>query len=218
MHAGRIKDIFLKEIAVEFRQKYALGGIVLFTSALVYLIYKVFNNLTGLEWSVMLWVITLFAGLQATVKSFMQERKETYFYYYTIFDPNDLLLAKWLYNFVMIVLLFGLTLLFMSIFMGMPVKDYMLFAKGSMLGLAGLSTVFTFVSLIAASEHSSSTLMSVLAIPLVLPIMLLMLKITTVSARLIQDTSVDQDILLLVGINAIFLGSIFLLFPVLWRA
>jgi heme exporter protein B len=214
----RISEIFIKEAIVEFRQKYALGGIFLFAASVVFLVYKVFNQLSGLEWAVMLWIITLFSGLNAIVKSFVQEKKETYLYYYSLFDPLEILAAKLLYNTIFLFVLFGTILLFMSLFLGFPVKDPGLFAGASVLGLAGMAVILTFISLIANSEQSNSTLMSVLSIPLLIPIMLLLLKTTTVSMRLISDTAVDEDMWLLAGIDAVMLGTVIILFPVLWRS
>jgi heme exporter protein B len=215
---NRISEIFLKELVVEFRQKYALGGIFLFSATIVFLVYKVFNQVSGLEWSIMLWIITLFAGLNAIVKSFVQEKKETYLYYYSLFDPLELITAKLIYNILFLGLLFISILIFMSLFLGFPVKDPTLFFMGSTLGLTGIAIILTFVSLIANSEQSGSTLMSVLSIPLILPIMMLLLKITAVSLRLISDTSVDQDVWMLAGIDAIMLGTVIVLFPFLWRS
>ncbi|MBK8620918.1 MAG: heme exporter protein CcmB [Saprospiraceae bacterium] len=215
---NRISEIFLKELVVEFRQKYALGGIFLFSATIVFLVYKVFNQVSGLEWSIMLWIITLFAGLNAIVKSFVQEKKETYLYYYSLFNPLELITAKLIYNVLFLGLLFISILIFMSLFLGFPVKDPFLFFLGSSLGLTGIAIILTFVSLIANSEQSGSTLMSVLSIPLILPIMMLLLKITAVSLRLISDTSVDQDVWMLAGIDAIMLGTVIVLFPLLWRS
>jgi heme exporter protein B len=215
---NRISEIFLKETVVEFRQKYALGGIFLFAATVVFLIYKVFNQVTGLEWSILLWVVMLFSGLNAIVKSFVQEKKETYHYYYSLFDPLELLIAKLIYNTLFLSLLFVVILLFMAVFLGFPVKDPVLFFGGSFLGITGLSVILTFVSLIAHSEQSNSTLMSILSIPLLLPIMLLLLKTTAVSLRLISDSSVDKDIWLLAGIDAVMLGAVIILFPILWRS
>lgn len=214
---NKIANIFLKELRVEFRQKYALGSIFLFSATVVFLIYKVFNTVTDLEWSILLWVITMFSSLNAVAKSFAQEKKGTYAYYYSLFDPVELIVGKLIYNTLFIFLLFASILLFMSVFLGFPVKDNVLFYGASFLGILGLSTILTFISLISNSDQTGSTLMSVLSIPLILPIMLLLLKTTAVSLRLITDTSIDQDVWLLAGIDSIMLGSVIILFPSLWR-
>lgn len=218
MNVVRVKDIFVKELSVEFRQKYALGGIFLFAATIVFVIYKSFNNINPREWVIMLWVITLFAALNAIVKSFLQEKKETYLYYYTLFDPMDLILAKLLYNFFFLTSLYVVIIMIMSFFAGFPVKDMQLFIIGSLLGIIGIAVVFTFVSIISSSGSGHSTLMSILALPLILPILLLLLKISTVSVRLIVDTSVGNDVMLLLGVDFILLGAVLILFPVLWRS
>lgn len=160
----------------------------------------------------------LFAGINAVVKSFLQEKKETYLYYYTLFDPIDLIVAKLIYNFVFLCTLFIIILVFMTVFTGFPVRDMSLFACGSGFGIFGISVVFTFVSAISATDHASATLMSILALPLVLPIVLLLLKITATSVGLLTDTAINDDIFLLIGIDSILLGAMMLLFPTLWRS
>ncbi|HRO07593.1 MAG TPA: heme exporter protein CcmB [Saprospiraceae bacterium] len=218
MNVVRVKDIFVKELSVDFRMQYALASIFLFAATIVFVIYKSFNNINPREWVIMLWVIMLFAALNAIVKSFLQEKKETYLYYYTLFNPIDLLIAKLVYNFVFLVSLLTVIILIMTFFSGFPVKDLGLFTLGSLLGIAGISVVFTFVSIMSSSGGGHSTLMSILALPLVLPILLLLLKISTVSVRLIVDTSVGNDVMLLLGVDCILLGAVFMLFPMLWRS
>ncbi|MBK8349716.1 MAG: heme exporter protein CcmB [Saprospiraceae bacterium] len=217
MNIIKVKDIFIKELSIEYRQKFALGGIFLFAATVVFLIFKSFNNINPREWTILIWIIMLFAGLNAVVKSFLQEKKETYLYYYTLFDPIDMIVAKLAYNFIFLCSLFAIILIFMGLFSGFPVKDWTLFFSGSALGILGISIVFTFVSVISASENGNSTLMSILALPLVLPILLLLLKISAVSVRLLTDTAIMEDVWLLMGVDCILLGAMILLFPALWR-
>jgi heme exporter protein B len=218
MNIIKIKDIFVKELSIEFRQKFALGGIFLFAATVVFIIFKSFNNINPREWTILIWIIMLFAGLNAVVKSFLQEKKETYLYYYTLFDPIDLIVAKLLYNFVFLFVLFIIILGFMTIFTGYPVKDNQLFFTGAGLGIFGIAVVFTFVSIISASDSGNSTLMSILALPLVLPIVLLLLKITAVSVRLLTDTAISEEVWMLFGVDSLMLGVMLLLFPGLWRS
>lgn len=217
MKLSHILNIFLKEISIDFRQKYAVGGIFLFAAALVYIIFKAYNVIQPREWTILIWIIMLFVGLSAIVKSFVQENRETYIYYYTLFDPLELIVAKLIYNFIFLGLLFMIVIGLLYFFSGYPVKDNTLFYIGSMWGILGMSIIFTFVSVISSSESGNSTLMSILALPLVLPVLLLLLKISAVSVRLISDTSVWDDVWMLAGIDSIMLGAIIMLFPGLWR-
>lgn len=218
MNIIKVKDIFIKELSIEFRQQFAMGGIFLFAATVVFLIFKSFNNISPREWTILIWIVMLFAGLNAVVKSFLQEKKETYMYYYTLFDPTDLIIAKLLYNFIFLCSIFVIILLFMGLFTGYPVKDQSLFFTGSLLGIFGISVVFTFVSVISASDNSNATLMSILALPLILPILLLLLKVSAVSVRLLNDSAVGDDIWLLIGVDSILFGAMLILFPALWRS
>jgi len=217
MNIINIKNIFQKELSIDFRQKYAVGGIFLFAATVVYLIFKAYNVITPREWTILIWIIMLFVGLSAIVKSFLQENKETYLYYYTLFDPTELLIAKLFYNFLFLLKLFIIIIGLLYFFSGYPVRDNQLFFSGSLLGLLGMSIIYTFVSIISSSEASNSTLMSILALPLVLPILLLLLKISAVSVGLLADTSVWEDVALILGIDSILLGAVLMLFPGLWR-
>ena len=49
-------------------------------------------------------------------------------------------------------------------------------------------------------------------------IVLLLLKITTVSVRLLVDTAIMDDVMMLIGVDFILLGAMLLLFPGLWRS
>jgi heme exporter protein B len=218
MPLHHITKIFAKEIKIEFRQQFAIGGIFLFVATVIYMIYKSFNTIDPREWTVLIWIVVIFSGLNAVVKSFLQEKKETYLYYYTLFHPIDLAIAKLMYNFVFLMLIFLLSTFLMSIFAPSPIKDYSMFFGSSALGIFGISVVFTFVSLLASSEGNSSTLMSILALPLILPILLIMLKSSVVSARLLTDTAIDQDLWIVAGIDSMFLGLMLILFPMLWRS
>ena len=218
MDVQKIRHILIKDWEIEFRQSFTFYSVLLFAVTVVFFIYKSFNNINAREWSVLFWIIMLFSGLNAAMKTFLQEKKDTWHYYYTLFDPIDLLAAKLIYNTIFLLLLSFLVIGFMSWFMFFPIHDLRLFSFSLMLGIIGISTVFTFVSVLISAEGANTTLMSILSIPLLLPIMLLVLKSTQVSARLLVDTAVYEDITILGGIDMILLGTIFLLFPYLWRA
>jgi len=208
----------MKDLAVEFRQKYAIAGIFLFVFVMVFLVFKAYGTINAREWSILIWVILLFTGLNAIIKSFMQESSGTYLYYYTLIEPIELLVSKIIYNFVLLTLLFLFIIGLMFVFVGFPVKDLSLFSIASLGGILGISAIFTFVSIISATDKGSGTMMSILALPLILPIFLLLLKTTTVSARLISDTSVYDDVMLIYGLDSMLIGLMIFLFPNLWRS
>ncbi len=218
MTLSRVVAIIQKEATIELRRKYALFGIFLFAIVLVYLIYKSFNRVEGLQWDVLLWIIVLFSGINAIAKSFSQESEDSRLYYYTLFDAQEVILAKTIYNFIFLLAIFLLVLGGFSFFIPNPVKNFTLFFEGGLLGILGLSALFTFISSVSGqSGANNSMLMSIMSIPLTIPIVLLLIKTTAVSMRLIQDSSVNKDLIMLAGIDLLLMGSMFILFGELWK-
>jgi heme exporter protein B len=56
-----------------------------------------------------------------------------------------------------------------------------------------------------------------LSLPVLLPILLIMVKITAVSIGILEDTSLETDFIILLGIDMLSIGLSLILFPYLWR-
>ena len=218
MNLSQLYTLIKKEFDLEFRQSYALFGVLLFAACTVFIIFKSFNTLGAFQWNVLLWIIVIFSGINAVAKSFVQENKETYLHYYTLFDPLELILAKLIYNFIFIVVIIALVILLLTIFTLNPIVNWSLFTKGALLGALGLSCIFTFIAALSGIDRGGTTIMSVMALPLVLPVILLLIKITAVSMALMVDTLVGGDILILAAIDLMICGLMLLLFPIIWRS
>ncbi|MBK8698064.1 MAG: heme exporter protein CcmB [Saprospiraceae bacterium] len=210
--------ILYKEVVLEIRRKHAFFGILLFSMTLVFLIYKSFNQLKGLEWDVLMWTAVLFSGINAIAKSFTQEANASQMYYYTLFNAQEVIIGKMIYNFLFLVLLTGLTYLGFSFFLGNAIRDFPLFIGGALLGVYGLSAIFTFIASVSAQgEGNNGVLMSVMAIPLTIPILLLLIKITAVAMGLLVDTAVGEDLTMLAAIDLLLSGLILILFEFIWK-
>jgi heme exporter protein B len=218
MNPLRIAAIVRKEGMLEFRRKNAFYGILLFCLVLVFLNYKAFNVLRGLEWDVMLWMTVLFCGINAIAKSFIQDGVESRLYFYTLFDPKEVVVGKLIYNFIFLSVLFVLVYLGFRFFFDAGIRRDGLFVAGACLGVFGLSVIFTFIAAVSGrAEGNQGVMMSVMSLPLTLPILLLLIKITAVAMALITDTSVDGDVWMLLGIDLLLAGLLLLLFDFLWK-
>lgn len=206
-----------KEWTLEWRQKYAIGGILLYVVSTVFIIFLSFRTIQPMVWNVLFWIIALFAAINAVVKSFVQESGSRQLYYYTLANPTILLLSKIIYNAILLFVLMLLTYICLSFIAGNPVVDNGLFFVALSLGAVGFSVAFTFVSAISAKASNGATLMAILSFPVVLPILLILIKLSAQALRLLQDTSIQKDIFILVGIDAILIALSFVLFPYLWK-
>lgn len=151
------------------------------------------------------------------VKSFVQEKGNRVLYYYSLLNPSHVLIAKIVYN-TLLLLVLSLLIWGLFIFFGdNPVKDTGLFLLILFLGSFGFSVTFTFLASLVAASNQSSTLLAVLSFPLIIPIILMLVKISAHALRLIQDTAVSGDLAILIAIDLLLCGVALLLFPFIWR-
>ncbi|MEY4903844.1 MAG: hypothetical protein RLZZ292_1659 [Bacteroidota bacterium] len=215
-----LKEIFFllkKDLTLEWRQKYAISGILLYVFSTIFVVYTSFIRVQPNVWNVLFWIILLFASVNAIVKSFVQENGNRQLYYYQLANPTAVILSKIIYNSLLLLLLSFLTYGLFSLVVGNPVKDYTQFFIALLLGSLGFAITFTFVSAISAKANNSATLMAVLSFPIIIPIIMTLVKISANALRLLNDTSVEKDMLILVSIDVILVSMAFILFPYLWK-
>ncbi len=217
MNWRTIFPLLHKEFLLEFRQRYAISGIVLYVFSMVFVVYIASIRVSPPVWNVLFWLIILFASINAVVKSFVQESGARQLYYYQLADPAMLILAKIIYNTLLLLVLGGLAFGAYSLVAGNPVKDFPLFLLVLGLGSLGFSIAFTFIASIAAKANNSATLMAILSFPVILPILLTLVRLSSIALRLIQDTSYLRDIINLLAIDAILITLSFILFPFIWK-
>lgn len=217
MNWKSLPTLLHKEFLLEFRQRYAISGIVLYVFSMIFVVYVASIKVQPQVWNILFWLIVLFASINAVVKSFVQESGARQLYYYQLVDPAMLLLAKILYNTLLLLVLSGLAFATYSVVAGNPVKDPGLFALILLLGSMGFSIAFTFIASIAAKANNSATLMAILSFPVILPILLTLMRLSAIALRLMQDTSYKRDIMNLLAVDAILITLTFVLFPFIWK-
>lgn len=206
-----------KELLLEWRQKYAIGGILLYVVSTVFIVFLATLVIEAPIWNILFWIIVLFASVNAVVKSFVQENSNRQLYYYTLANPLAIICSKIIYNIGLLFLLTILTYGAMTIVAENPVRDASIFWATLLLGSIGFSITFTFISAIASKADNSATLMAILSFPLVIPILGTLMKISRSALALEQDTSLNQDFLVLGAIDLILFGLVIILFPFLWK-
>jgi heme exporter protein B len=218
----QIRTLILKELTLEWRQKYALNGILLYVVSAVFITYLSVGakqgNIGVPTWNALYWIIILFSAVNAVAKSFLQEHQGRQLYYYMIASPESIIVSKIIYNAVLTLLLALLGYLVFSVILGNPVQDQGLFLLNLVLGSLGFSACLTMVSGIASKASNNATLMAILSFPVIIPILLMTIR---VSKNAIDglDWSVSVDKLLtLLAINAIISATAYILFPYLWRS
>lgn len=218
MLTNEIKGLVKREVMLEWRQKYALGGILLYVISTVYLCNLAFDGTIDTStWNALFWVIMLFSSVNAVAKSFIQERESRLLYLFSITSPQGLILAKIIYNAGLVLVMSLLSLLFYSIFLGYLVKSFWLFFIALILGGFGFSSILTLMSAISSKTKGNQTLMAILSLPIQLPLIITLIALTkeAINGEVLANTLDLVTILLMIDVIVVVLS--YLLFPYLWR-
>ena len=211
-----------KEFRLEWRQRYALNGILLYIVSTVFVCYLCFsmrrNQLTPMVWNALFWIILLFTAINAIAKSFVQERAGRLLYYYTLASPQQIIVSKILYNTVLMLALSALGYGAYAFILGNPVQDLLLFAGNLLLGSLGFAATLTLIAGIASKAENSATLMAVLSFPVVLPLLLMLIRVSKNALDGLDRSVSTDEILTVLALDAIVLAVSWLLFPFLWRS
>lgn len=214
---NQVKYLIKKELLLEWRSKYALNGVLLYVVSTVFVCFLSFVSIDKITWNALFWIIMLFASINAVAKSFLQESKGRQLYIYTIASPLALIIAKTLYNVMLMTVLTCIALLFYSLVFGVMPLDLPMYFVAALLGSLSFSTIFTMVSAIASKAGNGGMLMAVLSFPLVIPVLIVLIKLAK-NAIDGLDRSVSLDEIATLLIVNVMAGAVsFLLFPYLWR-
>jgi heme exporter protein B len=167
-------------------------------------------------WNGLFWVIQLFICINAVAKSFLQESRGRMLYFYSIASPADFVLAKLLFNSLLMLLMSLLSIGLFTAFLGNPIHKMFPFIALVLLGGWSLSLVFTFLAAIAAKAQQNAAIMAVLGFPLIIPQLLFLMKLSNAAFSANASMPVNT-ILLLVAMDGLVILLAVILFPFLWR-
>lgn len=215
-------NLIKKEIRIEWRQQYAINGILLYLVSTIFVCYMSFNLKAGtinpITWNALFWIIILFTAVNSISKSFIQESEGRLLYLYTLAKAENIILAKVIYYSVLMMLLSLVGFLLYSFVMGNPIQDFTIFLLTTMLGSIGLASALTLLSGIASKAQNSSSLVAVLSFPVIIPLLLVLIKCSKNAIDGIERSLYYDDLGILVAINAIIIAVSYMLFPYLWRS
>jgi heme exporter protein B len=215
---SEIKYLLQKEILLEWKQKYAFNGLLLYVVSTVFICYLSFRQIIDPPtWNALFWIILLFAAVNAVAKSFMQETRGRQLYMYTIVSAKAVILSKIIYNLLLMFVISLINLCFYSLFLGNMVEDMPMFILGLLLGSAGFSSVLTMISAIASKAGSNASMMAILSFPILIPMLITIIRFSKNAMDGLEAGVSSQFLLILLALNVLVVALSFLLFPYLWR-
>jgi heme exporter protein B len=203
-------------LLLEVRQQYSFYGILLYIFATIYVLFMAIDEPESKVWNGLFWVIQLFICINAVAKSFLQDSRGRMLYYYTVSSPIAFVLAKLLYNTIIMVAMSLIGLLLFSLFMGNPMQKMLPFIGLVLLGGWSLCLVFSFLAAIAAKAQQNAAIMAIMGFPIIIPQLVLLMRLSNAAfAPLLTISSIT--VLLLIVMDFLIITLAVILFPFLWK-
>ena len=210
-----------KEFLLEFRLRYMFNAVLIYLAGAIFICYFAFfgrgGDLSPMTWNALFWIIILLASVNAASRSFLLERPSRQYYYYFMASPGAIMLSKLIYNIVLLILMSLIGLALFSFVMGNAVEDMFMFIAIAVLGAACLAATLTFIAAIASQTQHSMTLMAVLSFPIVIPVLLVLIKVSKSAIDGLDRSLALQDLIVLLAVNVITITVSYILFPYLWK-
>ena len=216
-----LSALLKKEMLLEWRQKHALAGVILYVLATVFVCYLGFQRIESVTtWGVLLWVTGVFTAFNAMQRSFSTETAGTQLYLYTLADPRFIILSKAIYNAVFVAVLNLISVFFFLLFFGTDLLDsvdWSQFLLGLLLGSTGLGLALTFVAGIAFKSEGGVGLVAILGFPIIMPLLITIVRHSTAALEGASATANGLNLMVLLVLNIVSFVLSYVLFPYLWR-
>lgn len=217
---SKIFTILYKDFKIEINQSHLFFSVGLYVISSIYIIYISYQptGILSLEhWVSIFWVIILFSSISAVSKSFFQESGNRNYYYYYVLSPDELIFSKLIYNFLFIVFVTFLTFIIFSFLLGNFIYSFSFFLSLLFVGALSISNCLTLISAIGHQVKNNSILISVLSFPVIIPILLLLIRLSKISSSEFSWNLIQDDFYLLILLNIILVAMTKILFSYLWR-
>jgi heme exporter protein B len=217
-----IRDLIWKDIKLELRQQSTLNTMVLFMVCTIFLCYISFmlkiQVLESITWNTLFWIILVFSAVNSAGNSFRKESTGRQLYYYQLAKPESIIMAKIIFNFLLLLVLSLLGFALYLVLLGNPVQDFGMYFLSLILGSLGFSASLTLLAGIASKTDNASGILAVLSFPVLLPLINMLIRLSKNAMDGLDVSASYDEILTIFGIDLIVIALSYLLFPYLWKS
>ncbi len=212
--------VFTKDFRLEWRSRFGVSTVLAFiASTLLIVLFSLRADLLSVSvQSGLVWIIILFASLTTLSRVFVSESERGTMDLLRLNAPStSVLIGKLAYNFLFTLLITGTTFLLFAIMVNMPVVRPALLLAVVMLGSSGLAGTTTMLGALVSQAVRKGAVFPVLALPLLIPLMLLLVRVTQAVFTGGESASYANDLAALVGFTGVTISASILLFDNLWE-
>lgn len=212
--------IFAKDFKQEVRSKAAINSILLFSIVTLTAVSFSIGNISVDKniLAALLWIIILFASMSGFSHVFLKEEEShTADTLKLLANPTEIYLGKFVFNLVLLFLVDLVVIpLYVAVF-NFEIQNILLFLVTIIFGSIGLSAGGTIVAAIIAKASSRGALFSVLAFPILLPVLVTGISATKVAFKNGESVIFISEVQAIMAYCIIIITASLMLFEYIWN-
>ena len=213
--------LFQKDFHSELRTRYAINSLAMFIIiAISVILFSIGNeNISPALTGGLFWVVIFFSAMSGLSRAFVsEEERGTSLTLQLIASPATVFNGKLLFNLILVFLMnIAITILYSMLFAEFIIQNYLLFIITFILGNIGIAISSTLIAAIIAKAGSKGTLYPVLSFPILLPLILTSVKLTSFA---IDGTAVSDaifELAIVLCYDVIMISASYMLFDFIWK-
>jgi heme exporter protein B len=214
-----ISAIIHKDFLLEWKTRFGINTVVAFVfSSLVLVVFSMkAQQLTPTSRSGLLWVIIVFAALSSLSRSFVSETERKTFDYLRLYArATPVYIGKLAVNISFTLLISLVSFVAFVILLNISVASWPVLLSSLVLGSVGLASVSTLLAGIIAQADRKGAVFSVISMPLMIPLLLLIVRLSKAGFTDGYSIAVWSDLIGIMAFCGVMITLSILLFDVIW--
>jgi heme exporter protein B len=214
-------SLFQKDFHSELRTRYAINSLAMFIIvAISVILFSIGNeNISPGLTGGLFWVVIFFSAMSGLSRAFVsEEERGTSLTLQLIASPATVFTGKLLFNMILVFLMnIVITLLYSMLFAEFIIQNYLLFFLTFVFGNIGIAISSTLIAAIIAKAGSKGTLYPVLSFPILLPLILTSVQLTSFSIDGIPISEAVFELAIVLCYDIIMISAAYMLFDFIWK-
>ncbi len=214
-------SLFQKDFHSELRTRYAINSLAMFIIvAISVILFSIGNeNISPALTGGLYWVVIFFSAMSGLSRAFVsEEERGTTLTLQLIASPATVFTGKLLFNMILVFLMnLVITLLYSMLFAEFIIQNYLLFFLTFVFGNIGIAISSTLIAAIIAKAGSKGTLYPVLSFPILLPLILTSVQLTSFSIDGIPISEAVFELAIVLCYDIIMISAAYMLFDFIWK-
>jgi heme exporter protein B len=209
------------EFLIEYRSWSQSGAILLFVLVLAYVISRIKPGLSSTpelvitEFSFIFWLFLMLISVSIAIRTEGHSDDGEHILIYSLISPLTAFFAKYFFN-VMYLALIGIGFYLALYFFYAPQVSLSLdFVTLILCGAISIAAALSFTSAIASHLVGQNTILSILSIPILIPVILTLYQMSV--GQVMQGSIEMSQYLTLFSISLLSIALSLFLFPMVWK-